>query len=107
MTMNGDALKAIREVRKMSRSDLERISGISAETIRTIEESKGNPRFSTLLLLSDSLHVPLDILCSCNLDMYNIDMSEKDNPKLYFNHEESSVLARLVAYLQLQNAFRK
>ena len=42
MTMNGDALKAIREVRKMSRSDLERISGISAETIRTIEESKGN-----------------------------------------------------------------
>ncbi|MBL8994602.1 MAG: helix-turn-helix transcriptional regulator [Spirochaetia bacterium] len=60
----GAHLKELRTEKKLSMERLGYASGISKESVRRIEKGVENPRFLTLLKLSEGLNVSLERLVS-------------------------------------------
>lgn len=107
MYISGEPLKTLRKIRKLSQEELAEQSGVSEKTIKLIENGHGNPSYTTLTLLADTLCVPLDVLCNRNIDMYHVDKNQEKITIEYYNEENVNKLALLLSYLQLQNAFEE
>lgn len=60
----GAHLKQLRTLKKISMEKLAYASGISKESVRRIEKGDENPRFLTLLKLSEGLNISLERLIS-------------------------------------------
>lgn len=107
MYISGEPLKFLRNTLKLTRKELAEKSGVSERTIETIEDGQGNPAYTTLALLADTLSVPLDILCNRNIDYYHLDSNEHKTYIEYYDEEKTDHLPLLLSYLQFQNAYNK
>ena len=63
MSNLSENLQRLRTERGLSRSELERLSGVSRLTIYDLERGRRNPRLDTLQALAETLGVGLDELC--------------------------------------------
>ena len=63
MSNLSENLHRLRTERGLSRSELERLSGVSWPTIYDLEHGSRNPRLDTLQALAETLGVGLDELC--------------------------------------------
>lgn len=59
MSRVGTVIRKTREEQRLSRTDLEALSGVSAETIYEVETGRVNPRVDTLYMIANGLGVPL------------------------------------------------
>lgn len=107
MYINGEPLKFLRKMRKLTREELANKSGVCERTIKLIEDGYGNPSYTTLTLLADALCIPLDILCSRNIDMYHVAFNENRQIIEYYDEDNVNRLALLLTYLQLQDAYKE
>lgn len=101
MHFNGRPLALIRKFRRMSVNALSEKSGVCPDTIKKLEAGKGNPQYYTLEHLSNTLEVPIDVLCGRNLDNYIIVGNGNEKQIVYCDMKNNSATVRLAYYLQI------